>query len=518
LSAIQDQYETLRYPHFVQPLADTARLAAIASILGMHPARPDSAQGVRVLDIGCGTGSHLLALAARSPQGRFVGIDFSGPDIAAAQALAAEAGLTNVHFEQADLMAWVPPAERFDYVIAYGFFSWVPNEVKVRLLQVVAAALAPQGVACISYMTYPGCKQQDALRDLLRLRTADATTPVEQVAVAHATLDFLDRAWQRTPEQPHAGFLRDVAGRIRRKAPNSLLLDDLGVERDPCYVLQFAGWAAEHGLRYLGDSEFHTMLLENLPPDSARELAALALDRLHTEQMIDYISNRAFRCTLLVGPEATVAPGMVAAALRGLAFGPLLFPAKVAKTDAKAGPKTDAKTDAMTDAKAGGITEAIFEDASGAATTLRSVPLLAFVRALAAHPGALTPYARVLAEAQALAGATFTAAQEAQLCEDLLALYGHRQLLLSALAFNPPTVIAEKPRLTPFNAAHAKQRAMLVTAALDGIQLSPAEQALCALLDGSHTRADIDARAAASGTSPSFVAVLHQAGCLMADV
>ena len=55
----------------------------------------------------------------------------------------------------------------------------------------------------------------------------------------------------------------------RTKGPHVLLLDDLGVERDPCYLLQFAGWAAEHDLRYLGDVEFGSMLVKILPPASA---------------------------------------------------------------------------------------------------------------------------------------------------------------------------------------------------------------------------------------------------------
>ena len=193
------------------------------------------------------------------------------------------------------------------------------------------------------------------------------------VRLTHQTLDFLDRAWTGMPGFLHAGFMRHEAGKIRKKEPHFLLLDDLGVERDPCYLLQFTGWAAEHGLRYLGDSEFHTMLLENLPPESAKELAAMRLDRLQTEQMLDYISNRSFRCTLLVGAGAVVTEGLNAQSLRGFCFSPNLFPKGKFRS---------------------GDTEGRFVTEQGSKTKLRSEPLLGIFGSTPAQNEApsCTPY------------------------------------------------------------------------------------------------------------------------------
>ena len=496
VTSIQQDYESIAYPHYVHPLADTARLAALGAILGLGGAAPPGQ--ARVLDIGCGSGTHLLALAARSPGSQFVGIDFSGPDIVAAQALAEQAGLRNVRFEQADLLTWQPPAsadDRFDYVIAYGFFSWVPDEVKARLLQVIAQSLAPQGIACVSYMTYPGCKQPEALRDLLRLHTQALAEPAAKVAAAHATLDVLDRAWRASPAMPHATHLRSQVQHIRGKGPHDLLLDDLGAERDPCYLLQFAAWAAEHGLRYLGDSEFHSMLPENLPADAAGALAALKLDRLNTEQMLDYISNRSFRCSLLVGPQAAVAEGLHAEALRGLCLTPHLQPAGVARR---------------------GAAEARFKAEDDPKLTLRGVPLVALAQALAAHPSACTPWPVLLAEAQGLAGRDFSADEQARLCHDMLVLLGRRHIDVSALPFHPAATPPQQPRLAAPNAAFAQQRSLLVTPRLLTLQLTVAEQALCALLDGTRTRAALrqaPAGAALGQKLDACLDALWRSGC-----
>lgn len=59
--------------------------------------------GERLLDVGCGCGATSLALAhVVGPQGAVTGLDISAPMLARARARAAEAGLSNVRFEEAD--------------------------------------------------------------------------------------------------------------------------------------------------------------------------------------------------------------------------------------------------------------------------------------------------------------------------------------------------------------------------------------------------------------------------------
>jgi SAM-dependent methyltransferase len=55
-----------------------------------------------VLDVGCGCGDTTLAAARRAARGRVLGVDISAPMLARARARAAEAGLANAEFLQAD--------------------------------------------------------------------------------------------------------------------------------------------------------------------------------------------------------------------------------------------------------------------------------------------------------------------------------------------------------------------------------------------------------------------------------
>ena len=493
MSATRAGYEAIAYPHYVHPLTDPARLAVLGRIFGMRPAAPGAA---RVLEIGCGAGSNLLAMAARRPGSRFLGLDFAGPDIAWGCALAAEAGLNNVELRQQDLLTWQPGGARFDYIIAWGVFSWVPREVKDRLLALCRECLTPTGIACVSYMTYPGCKQAESLRDLLLLRTGSFAGAQEKVAAAHRTLDFLDRAYGALPpETAHAGFLRSEVGRIREKEGHFLLHDDLEVNRHPFYLLQFTNWAARHGLRYLGDAEFHAMLLENLPPETARELSAMGLNQLETEQMIDYVVNRSFRATLLSQAGATDG-AMHAEFLAELCFRGRLQP--------------DGAWQA-------GDPEGYFLTTTRQRVALRPVELVSFLRALAERPAAFTPYREILRAAQTAVGRPFTDAEQTRLCGKLLSLYGRQQVEISAQPFHPPTEIPAQPRLTPLNAALVSRRGIITTAFQESIRLAEPELTCARLLDGSRGRTELEAATGwAAGRLEAFLQGLRQTGCLAA--
>ncbi|MDP9334095.1 MAG: class I SAM-dependent methyltransferase [Actinomycetota bacterium] len=70
----------------------------------------------RVLDIGCGCGATTITAAAQAQ--RAVGIDLSGPMLAVARNRAADAGLANVEFVEADAQVhrFVPAS--FDVVVS----------------------------------------------------------------------------------------------------------------------------------------------------------------------------------------------------------------------------------------------------------------------------------------------------------------------------------------------------------------------------------------------------------------
>lgn len=77
-------------------------------------------QGIRVLDVGCGVGKALMAMAEKYPQSRFTGYDMSSEAVAMAQKEAQRRWLINAHFEVRDCAAADEQIEgAFDLVTAF---------------------------------------------------------------------------------------------------------------------------------------------------------------------------------------------------------------------------------------------------------------------------------------------------------------------------------------------------------------------------------------------------------------
>lgn len=142
------------------------RIRYVASLNGIVP--PSVRDGFRYLELGCGFGSTLLALAAANPRGRFVGVDFMPVHTDALRAEADASGLDNLEVLCADFAAMPADLPAFDFIVMHGVFSWVSAELRNHVLDIVARHLAPGGIAEVSYNTLPGWGSLLPVRSLLR--------------------------------------------------------------------------------------------------------------------------------------------------------------------------------------------------------------------------------------------------------------------------------------------------------------------------------------------------------------
>ncbi|MDQ3944928.1 MAG: class I SAM-dependent methyltransferase [Actinomycetota bacterium] len=100
-------------------------------------------RGIRVADLGCGTGHAINVMARHYPNSTFVGYDFDDIAIARATAEAADMGLTNTRFERLDVTQ-MPEDPKFDLITT--FDSIHDQRDPATTLRRVAGALAPDGV------------------------------------------------------------------------------------------------------------------------------------------------------------------------------------------------------------------------------------------------------------------------------------------------------------------------------------------------------------------------------------
>ncbi len=292
----ESSYDRLPYLNNPYPQTHPDRLAVIARVFGLQSAPPSQC---RVLELGCASGGNLISMAGNLPGSTFVGVDLSARQIADAQAMAARVGLANVEFRQMDLVQVDASFGMFDYVIAHGVFSWIPREAQDRLLSICHDNLAQDGVAYVSYNTYPGWRMRGMIRDMLVYHTKRISDPAMKVAQGRALLDFMT-GHVPTQDNPYGAFLKEEVEELRKATDTYLLHDHLEEVNEPVYFHEFAERAQARGLQYLGEAEFSSMLSSNFPQEVADTLRKIAPGIVEMEQYMDFLRNRLFRQTLLV--------------------------------------------------------------------------------------------------------------------------------------------------------------------------------------------------------------------------
>jgi hypothetical protein len=112
-----------QYPRFHEIMAEDSAQTVVAALFdAILPLVPELEgrleRGVEVLDLGCGRGLALLALAEAFPRSRFTGYDLGADAIAFAQAQARQRALTNMRFAALDA-AQLDESSRYDLICTF---------------------------------------------------------------------------------------------------------------------------------------------------------------------------------------------------------------------------------------------------------------------------------------------------------------------------------------------------------------------------------------------------------------
>ena len=299
---MSEPYEAVPYDD--RPVAETHpdRLWLAARMAGLRTARPET---MRVLELGCAHGVNLLPLAFHLPQARFLGIDLSPGQIERGRARVEALGVANLELRCADVMDFEPP-HAFDVVIAHGLFSWVPDVVRDRILPLCRRALAPDGVAYVSYNAMPGSGMRVAMRRALQEIVGDENDPRRQVERARAGLERLG-----------------TVSPLRGTAEGALLAQEIGVLREKSDAYLLHEYLVPHGRAYwwreivvMAEAAGLRCAADVAPtglPDGEQSRVVEAMrelvggDRIGAEQVADVITFRQFRATLLCRAEAECA-------------------------------------------------------------------------------------------------------------------------------------------------------------------------------------------------------------------
>ncbi len=292
-------YDAFPYLSGAFPVTTPEYLRTVAHLFGLDAPAPERA---RVLELGCAAGGNVIPFAARYPHAEVTGIDLSQVQVEAGQRAIAAMGLKNVKLEQASIADLDKSLGEFDYIICHGVYSWVPPEVQEAILRIASQCLSPDGIAYVSYNTYPGWKAKEVVRDAMRLRADGRGDAGERLAYARGMIDFLhDMA-------PQDSLLSKIMGdniqTIRHGRDYYLVHEFLELCNSPCYFRDFLANARKQGLDYLGEAHVSSMFANNYGAEQAKLLLAECEgDQIRLEQLLDFLGNRTFRQTLLVHAE-----------------------------------------------------------------------------------------------------------------------------------------------------------------------------------------------------------------------
>ena len=296
----QTIYSELGYKSMPFPYTTPATLEAYAALVGISAPNPKNA---RVLELGATYGGNIISQAVFNPDATFVGIELSQEQVEKGNEVIANAGLTNVSLIQSDIASIGSEIGTFDYIIAHGVYSWVDDGVKDALLRLIDEHLAEDGIAYISYNTYPGWHTMDEVRQLMMFSNRDKAQFNHKEKVLHGkTIGSIvgsqilkyDNLKERNSK--FLGALRSVM----QKDEYYVGHDHLEPNNDPVYFYQFNDHLGAHNLAYLCDADLTLSMVRSFDADIADTLDKLAPnDHVAQEQYLDFMLDTTFRKSII---------------------------------------------------------------------------------------------------------------------------------------------------------------------------------------------------------------------------
>ena len=301
----QTIYKELGYKSYPFPFTTPAYLEAYGTLVGLNT---PPAKTARVLELGATYGGNIISQAVHNPEATFVGIELSEDQVEKGNKIISDAKLDNISLIQGDIMNFDETLGTFDYIIAHGFYSWISDEMKDKLLDIISKHLADNGIAYVSYNTYPGWHTMEEVRQLMLFanRGHDELTHKEKVLrgktvgslVGSQILNY-DNLKERNSK--FLGALRSVM----QKDDYYVGHDHLEPHNDPCYFYQFNDHLKVHNLAYVCDADLTLSMVRTYDESIADKLEKLAPNsQADQEQYLDFMLDTTFRKSIICKADA----------------------------------------------------------------------------------------------------------------------------------------------------------------------------------------------------------------------
>ena len=256
-------------------------------------------KNAKVLEIGCSFGGNIIPFAIENPDATVVGVDLSKVQVDEGNKIIEFLGLKNIKIHHKNILDYNEHFEQFDYIICHGVFSWVDENVQKGILKFIKKHLTKNGLAMISYNTYPGWKSLEVSKDAMKFRNRmlakqnKDVTGKNQIAYGKGILEFLDE---------YSGLnkrIKDNFAYVGQKNDYYLLHEYFEVYNTPFYVYDFNELLETEGLSHVVDSYLQKSfpflsneILDKIENDCQN-------DYIGKEQYYDYLTDCQFRSSII---------------------------------------------------------------------------------------------------------------------------------------------------------------------------------------------------------------------------
>lgn len=470
-----NSYDEVPYQSKAFPQSHPNRLSVLGKIFGMKPA---PLERCRVLELGCAAGGNLIDIAAQFPDAKIVGVDLSLRQVNEGRDLVRNLGLKNIEIKHASIMDVDESYGEFDYIISHGVFSWIPTEVQNKMFDICRVNLAPQGIAYISYNTYPGWRMRGMIRDMMLYHSRGFREPAMRIQQARGLLEFLAQSCTGEKD-PYAIHLKNELELLKSCSDSYIFHEHLEDHNTPLYFYEFAERLDQYRLCYLGETEFSTMAASNFSEEIQKTLQKIAPNIVKMEQYMDFLRNRMFRQSLICRADVQLDRNVKPDKVLDLYIASNLSP-----------------TNKEPNLKEAGVAESFVAPNKMQAEVRQPIVKAALVHLAKVWPVPI-PFDALLGAARTLLGLPKTPpeaekqAARNELASALLLCYRSRIIELHAHPLGLVHEPSSKPSTTALIRLQAEKGNFATNLRHEAVALNPFERQMLRLLDGTRNKADL---------------------------
>lgn len=278
------------YSHFEELVPVNMKYAA--ALNGFKS--PELNEGFTYVDLACGNGLTLCQIAAAYPQAQFFGFDSNPEHIAFAETLIKEGELKNLKLIKADITGikprHVPDA---DFMVAHGVLSWMDEEHRKAMYEVVDKKLKSGGLLYVNYNVLPGWSIKTPFLELIHYFTSEDESSEQRVKEGLKILQVLNNEnaayFVQNPQ------LRSELQRLNSKSMQYLIHEYLPDEWEAFYFREINDSFNDIGLQLAGSFPFRDNFKELIIPKNFHSLLDMQSERGKYEEYKDFVINSRVR-------------------------------------------------------------------------------------------------------------------------------------------------------------------------------------------------------------------------------